>query len=351
MSNLSPDRVSGSIYGLAYGDAYGFQVEFSSFKEIMAKHGYGLQLPDPAIISDDTQMSLALWQALDAADIDDDASLTEAIIEKFLAWQVDEENWRAPGGTCMRSLDNIAEGQPWMLATDGASKGCGTVMRAPWIGLHPKVEREQISRVAQLQAAITHGHPTAVIAADVLAHLTYELACGELELAHAAPRAFELANTLTYQPVLGLLWRRSMITDKTRRPGKTRKPVEPRQVRSAQEFTAVGGYEVADAVAQVSWAADRLVSNHRVDPCSLTGDGWTAEEALATALLVTTAYGDKPVIALRRAASSGGDSDSIACIAGALIGAAHGDVWPQAWQEFLEPRYAAELADAAPLTV
>ena len=57
------------------------------------------------------------------------------------------------------------------------------------------------------------------------------------------------------------------------------------------------------------------------DPCSQTGGGWIAEEAFATALLCFFMFPDDPVTVLRRAVVTSGDSDSIACIAGAFAGA------------------------------
>ena len=62
------------------------------------------------------------------------------------------------------------------------------------------------------------------------------------------------------------------------------------------------------------------------------GDGWIAEEALATALLCALRHADDPVGGLARAATTAGDSDSIACLTGAFLGAAYGmSAWPAAW--------------------
>ena len=64
-----------------------------------------------------------------------------------------------------------------------------------------------------------------------------------------------------------------------------------------------------------------------------------AEEALATGLLCFLLFPDQPVEALRRAATSGGDSDSIGALAGAFAGAALGmDAWPVAWEAQIEYR-------------
>lgn len=46
-----------------------------------------------------------------------------------------------------------------------------------------------------------------------------------------------------------------------------------------------------------------------------------------------------PLTALRRAACTRGDSDSIACLAGAFAGAHLGpDVWPSDWESRIEYR-------------
>src|SRR5689334_9035423 len=63
--------------------------------------------------------------------------------------------------------------------------------------------------------------------------------------------------------------------------------------------------------------------------CDQTGQGWVAEEALASALHAALRHPDDSVAALGRACATNGDSDSIACLTGASHGAACGmDVWP-----------------------
>ena len=68
-----------------------------------------------------------------------------------------------------------------------------------------------------------------------------------------------------------------------------------------------------------------------------------AEEALATALLCAVRHADDPVAALARGATTAGDSDSIAALAGAFVGAADGmTAWPADWANRIE--YADQLA-------
>jgi ADP-ribosylglycohydrolase len=82
--------------------------------------------------------------------------------------------------------------------------------------------------------------------------------------------------------------------------------------------------------------------NRTADPCQSTGSGWVAEEALATGLLCALLFADEPVDALGRAAATSGDSDSIACLTGAFLGAAYGmDAWPADWASQIE--YADQL--------
>jgi ADP-ribosylglycohydrolase len=63
---------------------------------------------------------------------------------------------------------------------------------------------------------------------------------------------------------------------------------------------------------------------------------------MATALLCTLRHAEDPVSGLARAAATSGDSDSIACLAGAFLGAAHGmPAWPESWISQIE--YADQL--------
>jgi ADP-ribosylglycohydrolase len=80
-----------------------------------------------------------------------------------------------------------------------------------------------------------------------------------------------------------------------------------------------------------------------LDACLATGEGWIAEEALATGLYCAIRHADDPVRCLVRGARTSGDSDSIAALAGAFVGAAHGlAAWPEEWVTRIE--YGDQLA-------
>ena len=72
---------------------------------------------------------------------------------------------------------------------------------------------------------------------------------------------------------------------------------------------------------------------------SFLGEGWVGEEAVALALYCFLTYPDSYEKCVLRAANTSGDSDSIACIAGAISGAYLGfKPVPRGWVERIENR-------------
>ncbi|GGX36756.1 ADP-ribosylglycohydrolase family protein [Streptomyces chartreusis] len=317
---------TGSLLGLALGDALGFPTEFNDVPSILAKCGpwRGMELPTPAIVTDDTQMTLALGKGLRTA-MDMGVLGPEAMVEpvraEFVAWNRSPENNRAPGNTCLRACDLLERPDlPWQDASQIGSKGCGANMRVAPIGLVPGLSDEQRAGAAQLQSALTHGHPTALAASDLTAHAVRLLAQGaEPTGLVGLLRSYAYENRTQYhERWLGDLWTRS-------------------QDPSAEHFIARGWDECLGVLDRLQEAV-RTVSPE-TDPCLATGEGWIAEEAMATALLCFLWFVDEPLTALRRAACTAGDSDSIACLAGAFAGAWLGaDVWPTQWADRIEYR-------------
>lgn len=324
------DRVTGSMFGLAYGDALGAPTEFMSYAEIMRRH----DLPGPrelqvrdgvALVTDDTQMALAVAEALVDALADGSPlgpeRLTPHLRERFLQWWASPDNNRAPGTTCLRACEALAGGVPWPHATMRGSKGCGANMRVSPVALLDGVGEADRCAAAQLQAALTHGHPTALAASDLTAAAVHALRAG---VAPSALPAYlrEHANaqrSVYHGDWLGdELWQGPF--------GST-----------PEAFIARGWDECLGVLDRLDAAV--VLADRRNDPCQVTGAGWIAEEALATGLLCFLLYEDSPVDALARAAASSGDSDSIAALAGAFAGAAYGmAAWPKEWEQVIEYR-------------
>lgn len=317
---------TGSLVGLALGDALGFPTEFNDVPSILAKCGpwREMELPRPASVTDDTQMTLAfgrgLRTAMDRGTLGP-SRLERPVREEFVEWWRSPENNRAPGRTCLTACERLShEGTTWRQASQVGSKGCGANMRVAPVGLAPGLFDEQRAGAAQLQSALTHGHPTALAASDLTARAVFVLARGaDPEELPGLLRTYALENRGVYhEHWLGDLWQYTHHS-------------------SPSAFIEHGWDECLEAL-------DRLEAAMRhpdpeADPCLATGAGWIAEEALATALLCFLLFPAEPVTALRRAACTSGDSDSIACLTGAFAGAHHGAaVWPSEWAERIEYR-------------
>ncbi|GAA2259028.1 ADP-ribosylglycohydrolase family protein [Streptomyces indiaensis] len=317
---------TGALTGLALGDALGFPTEFDDVPSILAKCGpwRQMELPKRAIVSDDTQMTLALGRAVRTAmdrGVLAPQRLVRPLREEFVNWYQSPENNRAPGRTCMKACHLLKdESRPWQDASQTESKGCGANMRVAPLGLVSGLSDEQRAGAAQLQSALTHGHPTALAASDLTAHAVRLLAQGaEPTGLIGLLRSYALENRSRYhERWLGDLWRRAGDPG----PG---------------QFIARGWDECLEALERLRHGV-RTVSPE-TDPCLATGEGWIAEEALATGLLCFLLFVDEPVTALRRAACTAGDSDSIACLTGAFSGAHLGaEAWPTQWADRVEYR-------------
>ncbi|MEH1163794.1 ADP-ribosylglycohydrolase family protein [Micromonospora sp. CPCC 205539] len=320
------NTAAGCLFGLAYGDALGKPTEFLTTAEIQNRYG-----PDgpreltgvPALVTDDTQMALAVGHALLDAREPSPEALEALLRERFVQWATSPDNNRAPGMTCLRACGELSLGVPWTQATVTGSKGCGANMRVAPVGLVPDYDLDVLAGVAQLQAAMTHGHPTALAASELTAYAVRMLRDGA-EVA-ALPGLLR-ARSHEQRTVYRLSW----LDDLWQQPG----------IETPADYVSRGWDECLGVLDRLDLALS--MADDGGDACRVTGAGWIAEEALATGLLCAIWHADDPVTALARAASTSGDSDSIACLAGAFLGASLGmAAWPAHWQDQIE--YADQL--------
>ena len=184
--------------------------------------------------------------------------------------------------------------------------------------------------LAQFQAALTHGHPTALAAAELTAYAVRLLVRDGATLADLPAAMRERCGSQRH------VYRAAWLGDLWQVPGAAAAFID-----TVDEFIELGWDECLAVLDRLDAALAR--PDRDTDPCLATGGGWVAEEALATALHCALLYPDDPVSALARAATTSGDSDSIACLTGAFHGAAHGmDPWPPEWAGRIE--HSAELA-------
>lgn len=303
---MERERYRGCILGLAIGDALGMPTEFLSLAEIRARWG-----PEGVTdleaghwragsFTDDTQMTLALAEGILAAgrDASVDAIMAE-VAQEFVHWMEEPlGGHRAPGNTCLTGCRKLAEGVPWREAGVAESKGCGSAMRAAPVGLAWPGDYERIREIGVAQSLATHGHPCALAGSVAVAALV------SMALEGVAPGEM-LARVL--------------------------------------DLTADLSDEFAAQMAVVPEVLDRPDAEAWTD----LGGGWVAEEAVAGALWCFLRSPDDYRATVLRAANSEGDSDSLACIAGAISGAYNDlDAIPQDWRDRVERLdYLTDVAD------
>jgi ADP-ribosylglycohydrolase len=314
------ERFEGCFLGLAIGDALGYPTEFLSWEEIQKKFGsQGIQdLPgNPALHSDDTQMSLAVASALVKSGKGPLSGFMESLSGEFLAWFRSPENNRAPGNTSIKACENLERGIGWEYSGILQSKGCGANMRVAPIGLLLHHQPDRLRLLARASALITHGHPTALVAAEVTAFCVAWAVEG-MHPAEYLDRIQVLKRTSleSWNEALPPLWERA-------------------HFENPRAYLEEGWTQLLEALGRVPETLRQMPA----DICQITGGGWVAEETLAAALACVLMHPLDYSAAIRVGANTSGDSDSIATIAGAISGAWLGtEALPKDWKKRIENR-------------
>lgn len=289
------EHYTGCLLGLAVGDALGIATEFLSAAEIRNRYGPA-GLTDfqsyhghpPGTFTDDTQMTIALAEGLLAAPGVDLDSLMTSVAEWFVAWAFGPENNRAPGNTCMAACSRLRHGAGWRESGIVDSKGCGAPMRAAPIGLLYRGDLERIVEVGVASSLVTHGHPCAQAGAAAIA-LAVSLALDN-------PEPEKILDTVI-------------------------------------ELTAPISAEFADHLALVPGVLDEEPD----DAFAVLGEAWVSEEAVADAFYCFLRSPNDYRRTVLCGANANGDSDSIACMAGAISGAYLGEeAIPADWRRRVE---------------
>jgi ADP-ribosylglycohydrolase len=285
---MSHDRASAILYGLALGDALGAPVEFFTLPQIRETYGtHGItEPPNPALYTDDTQMTFALTEGLLDAGLDAPIDTQmQAVGSRFIDWLNSPDNDRAPGRTCISGVERYESGIRWDQAGLDHSKGCGSAMRVATVGYFFQLDETRLREVAVATSMITHRHPTA-IAAAAAAGYAVKLALDGVPTSQLIPRIMQFTEGMSEEMDAAL-------------------------------------YRVGHVGA---WADEDAALQH-------IGQGWVGEEALALALYCVLRHPDDYTACVLRAANTNGDSDSIACIAGGIMGARLGlEAIPYAWR-------------------
>ena len=282
------EKYRGCMVGLALGDALGSPVEFiKTLDEIRDAHGPdGVKdLPIPASISDDTQMTMRVAAALIAARpkvgaIDEVAMdrYASKLASEFAEWyrtQLDPANSRAPGMTCMAACQALASGRDWRTTGIPESKGSGAAMRSAPIGLWFHGDIPNIVQYGITTAQMTHGD----------------------EVAHCSSVATALLCSVAMSGTPVGLWGHELMI-------------------------VTGGIndEFSKAI-DIATSAVGTIKPDEALKSGCIGEGWDGHEAVGSALYCCMSCPNDFRSAVLMATNTVGDSDTIACITGALMGA------------------------------
>jgi ADP-ribosyl-[dinitrogen reductase] hydrolase len=177
------DRATGSLLGLAVGDALGAAIEFRPkprFAELEDMVSGGPHRLQRGQWTDDTAMALALADSLIAAPELDPADLTR----RFLAWR--DTGAYSCTGVCFdignqtsAALERFRrEGDPFAGSTDPQASGNGALMRLAPVSIRHWRDRDSLLRVADLQTRTTHGSPATIAASRIFAQLLADAIAG-----------------------------------------------------------------------------------------------------------------------------------------------------------------------------
>jgi ADP-ribosylglycohydrolase len=294
------DRAAGALYGLAVGDAMGMPTQTLSRRRVAELFGEldGLR-PGPAEnevsaglpaghVTDDTDQAVIVAELL----VEGRGSVDrDALTSRLLAWQdamVSAGSADLLGPSTLRALRLVAGGAP--VGTTGRwGDTNGAAMRVTPVGI--AVPPEPLDRLCAAVAdldRLTHDTTVANGGAAAVAAVVSAGVCGA---------GWDDAATLG--------------------------------VRAATRG-ALHGHHVAgaDVARRIGWALD-LTRGMRDDALldavdGLVGTSLATQESVPAAFAVAAAAPDDPWRAVRLGARLGGDSDTIAAMAGAMVGACTG---------------------------
>lgn len=339
MNDTIIDKIRGSLFGGAAGDALGYAVEFLSLpkiKELYGEHGiteYSLK-NGAALISDDTQMTLFTANGILVSDVMGRIPGNKVSPEMFvplsyrdwlktqlysfmnapkpgeqaggsgISWLLDVPELysrRVPGNTCVSALSAAGDEvrDDYFHPPVNNSKGCGGIMRIAPAGLRYGSDIKKTDMLGASLSAITHGHSLGYMPSAVLSHVINRIVypAGELSLKEIVSEAKETVKQLFPEDEnVGYLCR---IIDK------------------AVDLAENG-------------ASDE--ENIRI-----LGEGWVAEETLAIALYCALKYENDFSAGIIAAVNHDGDSDSTGAVTGNILGAICGyKAIEEKWKNDLE---------------
>jgi len=301
------ERARGALYGLAIGDALGMPTQMLSRHQIAERWGAQLHGFEPAppghpiaaglpagSVTDDTEQAVLLSRLLIVGHgAVDPQELATALID----W---EHDMAAPGSldllgpSTKRAVAPVFPGTP---AGDAGVSGDtnGAAMRIAPVGI--VADLPDPPNLAGLTELVDR-----VVAASFVTHNTSLALAGAAAVAAAVSAGISGAQTAEATTI----------------------------AIAAARLAADRGHWVAgaDVAARIQWAVGLVTGRNRMEAAeliyTLVGTSLATQESVPAAFAVLAAVPDDPWQACLLAASLGGDTDTIAAMAGAVAGASAG---------------------------
>ena len=274
-----PERSRGALVGAAIGEALGAPVEERTRRWIAENHGQvtGYLVASPAIGSD-TLLTLMTADAILADPVDHPARFGARLLSSSIV---------TTGRSVNHARGELLAGRPWWQASLPKSAGTAGAARCVSFGLIWAGDPQRAAYEAALSTSVTHGHPVGTTAAAALAAAVALAATGDGPLDGSWIEA---------------------VTD----------------IASRFEQGAAAGKSVVDRLRVLP----ALIGQPAESVLAIVGTGAIAIEAVPAALWCATASGASPD-GLFEAVSAGGDTDTVASMTGACLGARFGStIWP-----------------------
>jgi ADP-ribosylglycohydrolase len=304
------DRYRGCLLGVAIGDALGRPAEGMRAEAVAERFGRlrdfrpwrGWTSGPVGTVTDDTQLTKLVAESLvDRLRVD-----PEDLARRLVAWL---PQGRGMGVATRRAVEQLAAGVSWAVSGED-SDGNGAAMRVAPVGLAYSTDLDLLRRSAVLSSLPTHTGRTGLV--------------GTVAQAHAVAR-------LVHQ-----------------RTGR----LDPEEfldgaVRVVSDLHDPGVVERAPLGRRVTISGlfDRLAGLRGCEPAEAFADlynGALITESLPAAWWCFLASPEEPERVIETAVAGGRDADTVAALAGALVGAYNGEsALPSRWLDDLE--YAEEL--------
>lgn len=271
-----------TLTGLAVGDALGMPFETKHYRDPALQAWDGSFLAGeyhdlkPGQWTDDTMMAKALAASLLAHRTYAPADAAK----RYLAWyRLGEPDNRGMGKNTAKALSRLDHGLPWTQSGQQDSLGNGAAMRIAPVGIMFRENIQAAAEMAHLDAQITHKHPEAVYGSVAMSVAVCALAQGRA-------RPFNIISK-----ILGFIPEGAQLA---------------KNLRAAQTLIL-----------------DGVPSENKHELLLKIGSSFKVTDTVPNALMAfaaTESYREAVEVAVR----AGGDTDTVAAMAGALAGTFYG---------------------------